>query len=277
MAEASLPQGVAIVTGAAGGMGSHCARLLVEDGWTDLLLCDLDAVKLEAAAQSLRDMGATVAFLAGEITHPDFMSSLVAVIGQRQIGAVIHTAGISPNMGAKDRVLKINLDATIALVETIRPLMANGSAALLYASTAGHMGVTPELVAAFEAPMPPEGSSAYLDKVPDSLSAYLLSKRAVRALARREAKRFGERGARLLSISPGLVDTIMTQGATDDTTQFMLDVAAIPRKGKPEELAEVSVFLVSPRASFITGTDLIVDGGETAGMEQAGLTMAEQA
>jgi len=163
-------------------------------------------------------------------------------------------------------VLAINLDATVALIAAIRPRTAQGGAALLFASTAGHMPVTPELEAHFEQPMPAHGTAALIDLVPDSMVAYLLSKRAVRALVKREAKSFGERGTRLVSISPRLVDTIMTQGPVHDTTKFMLDGAAIQRKGRPEELAQVAVFLVSPKASFITGSDVVVDGGELSGM-----------
>lgn len=276
MAGAQKPEGVAIVTGAAGGMGSQCARLLVEDGWRDLLLCDLFEDRLEAVAAPLRTQGANVEVLAGEITGAGFMDSLVAAVGKRKIAAVIHTAGIAPQMGEKDRVLAINLDGTIALVDAIRPLMAEGGAAVMFASTAGHMPVTPELEALFEQPMPPEGTAAFVDRVSDSLAAYLLSKRGVRALVRREAKSFGERGARLVSISPGLVDTVMTQGPVNDSTQYMLDVAAIPRMGRPDELAEVAVFLASPRASFITGSDVVVDGGELAGMQASGLGMLEE-
>lgn len=266
MGDQERPEGVAIVTGAAGGMGSQCARLMAEDGWNDLLVCDIDGARLESVAAPLRSNRTKAEVLAAEITAPDFVDRLLDRVGSRSIAAVIHTAGIAPQMGEKERVLAINLDATLALVETLKPRMAEGSAMLLYASTASYMPVTPELEALFEQPMAPGDALALADRVPDSMAAYLLSKRAVRALARREAKSFGERGARLVSISPGLVDTIMTAGEVNETTQYMLDAAAIQRKGRPEELAAVSVFLVSPKASFVTGIDLVVDGGELAGM-----------
>ncbi|MCB2079772.1 MAG: SDR family oxidoreductase [Novosphingobium sp.] len=266
MGEGGKPDGVAIVTGAAGGMGSQCARLLVEDGWKELLLCDLDEGRLENVAAPLRECGATVDILAGEVTAPDFMDRMIAKLGGRGIGAVIHTAGVAPQMAEKDRILAINLDATIALVDAVRPHVTQGSAVLLYASTASYFPVTAELESLFEQPIPPEGSSALEQQVPDSMAAYLLSKRAVRHLAKREAKSFGECGSRLLTISPGLVDTVMTQGDINENTQYMLDGAAIPRKGRPDELAAVSVFLVSPKASFMAGCDVVVDGGELAGM-----------
>ncbi len=262
----TFAKGVAIVTGAAGGMGRECARLLAEAGWRELILCDLAEERLAAVAEKAIATGARAEILAGEITDPSFMERLRTMIGGRGIGAVVHTAGLSPQMADKGRILAVNLDATIALVDTIRPLMNEGSAALLFASTASYMPVTPELEEAFEQPIPAEGSSALVEQVPDSVAAYLLSKRAVRMLVRREAKSFGDRGARLVSISPGLVDTVMTQGEMDESTQFMLDLAAIPRKGRPEELAAVAAFLVSPNASFMAGCDVVVDGGELAGM-----------
>jgi NAD(P)-dependent dehydrogenase (short-subunit alcohol dehydrogenase family) len=275
MSEFALPRGVVVVTGAAGGIGSQCARLLVRDGWNDLLLCDREAGSLESVAKPLRSEGAQVAIHAGEITDPSFIAGLVRAIGARSVAAVIHTAGIAPQMGDTEEILAINVDGTAMLVDAVRPLMAAGGAVLLYASTMGHMSVSAELDELFEMPMPPNGSRSHLDVVPDSMSAYMLSKRAVRALVRREAKAFGELCARIVSISPGLVDTVMTKGPANAPTQFMLDVSAVGRKGKPEELAEVSVFLISPKAAFVTGTDLIVDGGQTAGMEHAGRVMPE--
>ncbi|MDQ4420364.1 SDR family oxidoreductase [Sphingobium sp. DEHP117] len=270
-----MPTGVAVVTGAAGGMGSKCAACLARDGWKNLLLCDVDAARLEAVARPLRENGTNVEIIAGDITDPSFIAKIVSAAEARGIGALVHTAGIAPQMGTKERVLAINLDATLALVEAVRPLMTQGSAILLYASTASHIPEAPELEALFENPLPPGGSLSYADRVPGAMEAYKLSKRGVRALVRREARSFGKRGVRLVSISPGIVDTVMTEGEMNDPMRFMIDVAGVQRKGDPVELAEVSAFLVSPRASFITGTDLVVDGGQLAGIEHAEVAMPD--
>lgn len=262
MAEFERAKGVAIVTGAAGGMGSHCARLLGEDGWSELLLCDLDEARLAPVAEKLRAGGAKVDLLGGEITDPGFPDRLLAQLGGRPIGAVIHTAGVSPAIfGDKDKLLEINLDATQTVVDTVRPVMAEGGAVVLFASMASYFPISPEADAAFEAPLPPGGTAELRHLVENAGAAYTLSKRAVRAIAKREAKAFGDCGARIVSMSPGLIDTAMMAGEKNPQTEAMLAGSALARLGKPEELAAAAVFLCSPRAAFITGCDLRVDGG----------------
>jgi NAD(P)-dependent dehydrogenase (short-subunit alcohol dehydrogenase family) len=262
MGEFQRADGVAIVTGAAGGMGSHCARLLGEDGWPELLLCDLDESRLGPVAEALRAKGAKVELLGGEITDPAFTERLLAKVGSRAIGAVIHTAGVSPAIfGDKDKLLEINLDATQTIVDAVKPRMAEGGAVVLFASMASYFPISPEADAAFEAPLPAGGTAELRHLVPNEGAAYTLSKRAVRAIAKREAKGFGDRKARIVSMSPGLIDTAMMAGEKNPQTEAMLSGAALTRLGRPEELAAAAVFLASPRAGFITGCDLRVDGG----------------
>jgi NAD(P)-dependent dehydrogenase (short-subunit alcohol dehydrogenase family) len=255
--------GVAIVTGAAGGMGRESARLLAEDGWTELLLCDLSVERLEDVAAPLRASGCKVDILAGNIADPGFCDALGAAIGDRPIGAMIHTAGVSPRMSDTAGVLAINLDASVAITNLIRPRMAKGAAAVLFSSMAGHFAISPEADAAFEASLPPEGSAALMHLVASREMAYPLSKRAVRALVRREATEFGKRGARIVSISPGLIDTAMTRTEIPQSppTQAMYERSPLSRLGDAAEVAAVAVFLCSPAAGFVSGIDILVDGG----------------
>ena len=126
----------------------------------------------------------------------------------------------------------------------------------------------PEAAAAFTRPLPPEGTAALAAFAPVPEAAYPLSKLGVRALVKREARAFGARGARLVSLSPGAIDTPMSQGEVfkSDVARRMIEEAAIPRMGRPEELAAVAVFLCSPAASFVTGCDVLVDGGQMAAL-----------
>lgn len=268
MAGKDKPQGVAVVTGAAGGMGSASARELVSEGWNELLLCDISADRLEAVAAPLRQQGATVDILAGDIADPAYTDQLVGALNGRPIAALIHTAGLSPHMADAERILTVNLDATVRLVDAVRPLMAPGSAAVLYASNSAHMPMPPEAAAAFWAPLPEGGAIALAHLCPSPQMAYPMSKIGVRALVKREARSFGERGARLVSVSPGAIDTAMTQGEAANTPIVgkMVGDSALGRIGAPEELAAVSVFLCSPKASYVSAVDWLVDGGQTAGM-----------
>lgn len=259
------PEGVAVVTGAAGGMGSACARHLAQAGWHDLLLCDISAERLEAVAAPLRAENYTVQVLAGDIADPAFPAQMIAALGGRQIAALVHAAGILPDMDNPARTLAVNLDGTVQLVDAAYEHMAPGSAAVLFSSNSSYFPMPPEAAVAFSAPLPPGGAASLVHLVPQPELAYQLSKLGVRALVKREAKRFWQRGVRIASISPGLIDTPMTQDVAGMALQ-MAGNSASGRMGTADELAAVVTFMCSPAASFVTAVDWLVDGGHTAGL-----------
>lgn len=266
MTSRNIPQGIAVITGAAGGMGSACARQLAEAGWDRLLLCDISEERLEAVAAPLRAAGKAVDILAGDIADLAFPARVVAALEGQPIAALVHTAGISPLQGDALRIIEVNLVATVRLVDAVRSHMAPGAAAILFASNSSYFPMPPEAAAAFSAPLPPQGAEALLPFAPKPEMAYPLSKLGVRALVKREAKAFGTGGARIASMSPGAIDTPMTQGAQFEMVQRMVDASASGRMGQPDELAAVVTFMCSPAASFVTAADWLVDGGHTAGM-----------
>lgn len=259
---------VAVVTGAAGGMGSAVVRQLAAAGYASFVLCDVSAEGLDAVAAPLRAKGIAVETLAGDISDPGFPARIVAALAGREVDALIHTAGISPRAGSAERILQINLDATARLIPAMLPHMAAGSAAVLVASNSAHMSMGAEADAAFDKPLPPEGSAALLHLVPSPLAAYPLSKRGVITLVKHNAMAFGARGSRIVSVSPGATDTNMVRNEMSEGAGAMkiVESAAIKRLADPEELAAVMVFLASPAASFVTATDVLVDGGELVGM-----------
>lgn len=266
MSDERLTATTAVVTGAANGMGAQCSRLLMEAGWRRLLLSDLDAARLESVAAPLRARGAIVSVMTGDVTDRDFPARLLQTLGTHDIGAMIHAAGVAPQTTTPPHIFEINLDASLRLLPAVRSRMARGGAAVFFASIAGHLPVSREAEAAFDRPLPAEGSASLRHYATDQNEAYLLAKRGIIAAVKREARAFGERGARIVSVSPGLIDTAMTQGVENDLTRNLLGKAAIPRLGRPEEVAAVCVFLCSAAASFVTGCDLRVDGGQLAGL-----------
>jgi NAD(P)-dependent dehydrogenase (short-subunit alcohol dehydrogenase family) len=259
----SRASGIAIVTGAASGMGEAAARLMAEAGWP-LLLVDLSADRLQATAERLRQSG-PVETLAGDLADTAFPDMLAAALADRPVGAMIHCAGLSPTMADPARILEVNLAATMRLVEVVRPRMSEGAAAVLFASTAGHMLGT-MLDEQISKATTPEAVASLTPLAPESGAAYSISKRGVMLLVKREAQAFGRRGARIASVSPGIIDTPMgrMEMANQPMMKGLLENTALPRMARPEEVAAVAVFLCSPTASFVTGTDVLVDGGSMA-------------
>jgi NAD(P)-dependent dehydrogenase (short-subunit alcohol dehydrogenase family) len=259
---------LAIVTGAVGGMGSACAVRLAAEGWS-MILCDIDPVRLEALAAPLRAPGLNIDLLAGSIADAVFPDRLLTAIADRPIGAVIHSAGLSPTMGSAEQIMTVNYDASARLVALIRPRMSPGGCAVLIASSSGYSTVDPAVLAAIDA-IPEDGGGASLLAFANGSSgyAYSISKKAVLRMVERQATAFGRRGARIMSISPGLIDTPMGRAEQKAHPQMdkMLALTPLGRYGTSDEIAKVAVFLCSPGASYLSGSDIKVDGGVLAAM-----------
>jgi NAD(P)-dependent dehydrogenase (short-subunit alcohol dehydrogenase family) len=262
--------GAVVVTGAARGMGAAAARRLYTPS-TPMLLVDIDEAGIRVMADELGDNADVVVC---DVSDPDAVAALAERV--RDLGglrSLAHAAGISPTMADWRRVIEVDLVGTALVVRALEPLTSPGSAAVCWASIAGH-GVAPdtELDAALDDPLVP----GFLDRVAaiagDRLAgagqAYGYAKRGVMRLVAREAVAWGMRGARLCSISPGIIDT--PQGRQEFEHQpamaTMIELTPIKRWGQPDEVCNVVAFLLSDDASYMTGCDVVIDGGISSRM-----------
>lgn len=186
---------------------------------------------------------------------------------------MIHAAGVSPSQASPATILKVDLYGTALVLETFGNVIASGGAGVVIASQSGHR-LPPLSIEQNEAlaTTPVEDllhlPFLQLAEVKDSLHAYQLSKRGNSLRVMAEAVRWGKRGARVNTISPGI---IMTPLARDELTgprgegyRRMIEVSAAGRAGTPDEVATVAALLMSAEGSFITGSDFLMDGGVTS-------------
>lgn len=278
---------VTVVTGAAGAMGGACARALGA-GTDVLLLTDIDEGRLATAAVEIERAG-------GVAVHP-FVADLgvpaaVAELARRaaelgELHALVHTAGLSPTMAGWQEILRVDLAGVAQLLDAFLPSVVPGSVAVCLASIAGHMGAfDPAMDALLDDASAPDLDARYRamsGTEPDPGATYRLAKRGVIRLCERAAVTWGSRGGRVVSLSPGLIDTEMGRlelrhhpikklmvettpvgaGRGDDTT-------VLP--GRTDDIAAAVTFLCSDAASFVSGCDLRVDGGLVAAMGQVAL------
>lgn len=261
---------VVVITGGAGGMGLASARRMAGGG-RSLLLADVSSQGLAEAARSLEGCGSEVRTIASDLTERGAADALAdAARGMGALGALVHTAGLSPTMASGERILDVNLVATERLLDAFLPLASAGSVAVLIASQSGHFvrGRLPEeLVALLDDPLAPDLEQKITSLGMDLSPAlgYSLSKLGVIRAAIRLAPAWGERGARIVSLSPGIIDTAMgrQEEASQNMMQTIIEKTPLGRKGTAEDIAGAVDFLCSEAASFVTGTDLLVDGGST--------------
>ncbi|WP_218279840.1 SDR family oxidoreductase [Flavobacterium sp. LPB0248] len=255
---------VIVITGI-GGMGLAIARRIGTGH--KLVLADFNGEKLEAAAESLNDAGYEVQTAELDITNKKSVEQLAQTAAELgAIHSVIHTAGISPTMSDPAHILNVNLIGTARIIETFYKHISAGSVGIIIASMAGHMSTQ------YDSALDRQQWSAQADHLKlfiDSLEineradAYSVSKKGNILQVQASAASWGEKGARILSISPGIISTPMGQQEKKEqpVLNYMLQNGPVKRMGTPEDIAGTVEFLLSPQAGFITGTDLLIDGG----------------
>ncbi|ROZ99138.1 SDR family oxidoreductase [Gordonia sp. OPL2] len=236
-----------LITGAANGIGAATASLFAERGAT-VYPTDVDVERGLAAAATY---GAAERFRVLDVRDEDAWESVAADMAAEgtpltvlvnSAGAAIKAPIAETTVGSFRRMLDLNLVGTFLGVRTAARHMNKGGAVVNISSLRGVLATA-------------------------ELGAYGASKFGVRALTRVAAIELAERGIRVNDVCPGSIDTEIT--ATPDFAADDMDsyVRSIPmqRRGTPTEVAEVIVFLAEPRSSYITGVDLLVDGGTGAG------------
>ena len=261
-----------IVVIGAGSIGQAIARRV--SAGKQVLLADLRRENAEAAAKTLSEAGFNVSTATVDVSSRASVHALVeAATALGDVSGVIHAAGVSPTQASPETILKVDLYGTALVLEEFGNIIARGGAGVVIASMSGHR--LPPLSAEQNAALATTPTEDLLklpmlqpDQVKDSLHAYQISKRGNSLRVMAEAVRWGKRGARVNTISPGIIITPLAkdelEGPRGPGYRRMLELSAAGRAGTPDEVGTVGALLMGPDGAFITGSDFLMDGGVTA-------------
>lgn len=274
---------VSVITGGAGGMGTATAKIVGRDH--TVVLCDVRQDRLDVAQSQLSDLGIVATAVNCDITDRQAVDELFDTASELgPVASVIHAAGVSPSMGDGDYVMRTNALGTVNVNEVFYAAAVQGAAIVNVASMAAHL-LPDALIPTGQFPLAMVDGEAFLSGMATACGiggeparsglAYAISKNFVKWYSSSQAERFNSRGLRIVSVSPGSVDTEMGRLEEQAGAGAMVADAAVPRWGKPEEMAELFAFCVSERAGYLTGTDILNDGGVVASVrERARLAQA---
>jgi len=265
---------ISVITGGAGGMGLATAKIVGKDH--HVVICDINQGRLDKAIAELRQLGIGCDSVVCDITDASSVQALIRqAVALGSLVSVIHTAGISPQMADAEAIMKVNALGTVNITNACYDVAGEGFVLVNVASMAAHM--FPDLLLPKGAyPLALTDTASFVKKalflsrcMPKKLyrngMAYGVSKNFVVWFSKKSAAKFGAKGARVLSVSPGSFATEMGHLEEKSGSARMLETAALKRFGRPEEIAELLAFCASSKASYLTGTDILCDGGVIAG------------
>ena len=261
-----------IVVIGAGSIGQAIARRVSAGKY--ILLADLHKENSEAAAKVLSDAGFKVSTTIVDVSSRESVHALVetaTAIGP--VTGLIHAAGVSPSQASPAIIFKVDLYGTALVLEEFGNVIENGGSGVVIASQSGHRlpSLTPEEDKALATTPTEELLSLPIlqsEAADSSLYAYQVSKRGNSLRVKAEAVRWGKRGARINTISPGIIMTPLANdelsGPRGDGYRRMLEISPAGRAGTPDEVGVVGALLMGQDGAFITGSDFLMDGGVTA-------------
>jgi NAD(P)-dependent dehydrogenase (short-subunit alcohol dehydrogenase family) len=261
-----------IVVIGAGSIGQAIVRRV--GAGKHILLADLRQENADAAAKTLSDAGFNVTTATVDVSSRSSVRDLVETATKLgDVIGLIHAAGVSPSQASPEVILRVDLYGTALVLEEFGNVIARGGAGIVIASQSGHR--LPPLSTEQNAALATTPVEELLnlpmvqpDQVKDSLHAYQISKRGNSLRVMAEAVRWGKRGARVNTISPGIIITPLAndelKGPRGPGYRRMLEVSAAGRAGTPDEVGTVGALLMGPDGAFITGSDFLMDGGVTA-------------
>lgn len=276
---------VTIITGGAGGMGLATAKAVGSE--QTVVLCDVRQDRLDGAVATLTGLGMSPTAVNCDVTDAGAVAELMdtaSALGT--VSSVIHTAGVSPSMGDAEYVMRTNAIGTLHVNEAFYRIAGAGSAIVNVASMASHM-LPDSLIPTSQFPLALQDEERFMTEMASvcgiapeesrSGLAYSVSKNFVRWYCTSQAERFNGRRLRIVSVSPGSVDTEMGLLEADAGAGAMVADFAVPRWGTAEEMADLFAFCISDKAGYLTGTDILNDGGVIASMKERARKSAENA
>jgi len=239
-----------------------------------VLLADMRRENANAAAEVMANAGYEVSVAAVDISSREAVTALVeTATGLGNVTGLIHAAGVSPSQASPATILKVDLFGTALVLEQFGNVIARGGSGVVIASQSGHR--LPPLTVEQNKALATTAVDELLglpflqpDQVKDSLHAYQISKRGNSLRVMAEAVRWGKRGARINTISPGIIITPLARdeltGPRGDGYRRMIELCPAGRAGTPDEVGTLGALLMGPDGAFITGSDFLMDGGVTA-------------